>query len=98
MDWEGFQAIVWIRSAAMEKEVGKISHYYDRISVAVVQLTGELKLGDEIHILGRVTDFTQYVNSMEINHQKVESAGRGMEIALKVEDYAHRGDVIFKSN
>jgi hypothetical protein len=80
----------------MEKRVGTITHFYTRLSVAVVQLSGELKLADEIHILGHITDFTQYVNSMEINHAKIEHAGPGMEVALFVEEYVRVGDHIFK--
>lgn len=80
----------------MEKQVGKITHFYTRLSVAVLELSDELKLADEIHILGRITDFTQYVNSLEINHQKIERAGPGMEVALLLEEYARAGDAVFK--
>jgi hypothetical protein len=80
----------------METQVGKITHYYTRIGVAVLALTDELKLADEIHVLGRITDFHQYVNSLEINHQKIERAGPGMEVALLLEEYARAGDAIFK--
>lgn len=80
----------------MEKLVGKITHYYSRLGVAVLELSGEIRLADELHILGRITDFTQYVNSLEINHQKIERAGPGAEVALLLEDYARPGDAVFK--
>lgn len=80
----------------MEKLVGKITHYYSRLGVAVLELSGEIRLADELHILGRITDFTQYVNSLEINHQKIERAGPGVEVALLLEDYARPGDAVFK--
>lgn len=80
----------------MEKLVGKITHYYSRLGVAVLELSGEIRLADEVHILGRITDFTQYVNSLEINHQKIERAGPGTEVALLLEDYARPGDAVFK--
>ena len=55
----------------MDIRVGKVTHYYSRISVAVVELSGELSVGETIHILGRITDIDQQVDSMEIGHQKI---------------------------
>ncbi len=80
----------------MDIRVGKVTHYFDRISVAVLALSDELKVGDSIHIQGKNTDFTQRVASIEIEHQKLESAGPGKEIALKVLEPVHEGDVIYK--
>lgn len=79
----------------MDIQVGKVTHYYDRISVAVLELSGELKVGETIHIHGRLTDFSQRVGSMEIEHQKIETANPGAEIALKVLEPVREGDVIF---
>jgi len=81
----------------MEIKVGRVSHYYDRIGVAVLDLSGELKVGDTILILGRTTEFTQQVVSMEIEHQKVQSVGPGMEVALRVAEPVHKGDTVFKA-
>jgi len=80
----------------MEIRVGKVTHYYNHISVAVLELTGELKAGETIHILGRITDFDQRVGSMEIEHQKIQSAGPGTEVALKVIESVRKGDIVFK--
>ena len=80
----------------MDIRVGKVTHYYNHISVAVLELTGELKVGETIHILGRITDFDQRVGSMEIEHQKIQSAGPGTEVALKVIESVRKGDVVFK--
>lgn len=80
----------------MDIRVGKVTHYYDRISVAVLKLSGELKVGESIHILGRITDLDQRVGSMEIEHQKIQSAGPGTEVALKVIDTVRKGDKVFK--
>jgi hypothetical protein len=81
---------------AMEILVGKVTHYFDRIGVAVLDLTAELKVGDHILILGRITEITQPVNSMEIDHKKVQSAGPGMDVALLVADPVHVGDKVYK--
>ncbi len=80
----------------MNIRVGKVTHYYSRIRVAVLELSGEIKVGDIIHIIGRSTDFDQQVSSMEIEHQKVQSAGPGTEVALKVVAIVRKGDDVFK--
>jgi translation elongation factor EF-1alpha len=80
----------------MDIRVGKVTHYYSRISVAVVELSAELKLGDKIAILGHTTEFTQTVESVEIEHHKINIAGAGQEIALKVWDAVRKGDLIYK--
>lgn len=79
----------------MEVRIGRVTHYYNRIGVAVLELSGELKVGDEIHILGQTTDFTQYVRSLETEHQKVESAAAGADVAMKVAGRVRDGDEIF---
>lgn len=79
----------------MEKQVGQVTHYYNRLGVAVLQLSGGLKVGDVVHILGRVTDFVQTVESLEIEHQKVQSVGPGADVALKVIQRVREGDTLF---
>jgi len=80
----------------MEIRIGKVTHYYNHIGVAVLVLTGELKVGETIHVLGRLTDFDQQVGSMEIEHLKVQLVGPGTEVALKVIEPVREGDNIFK--
>ncbi len=80
----------------MDIRVGKVTHYYDRIGVAVLELYGELKVGETIHIHGHITDFTQRVGSMEIEHQKIESAEPKAEVALKMLEPVREGDILFK--
>jgi UPF0176 protein len=80
----------------MEIRIGTVTHYYNRISVAVLKLSGELKVGDKILILGRTTDIVQVVTSMEIEHRKVSAVSPGMEVALKVADSVRSGDEVYK--
>jgi putative protease len=80
----------------MEVQVGKITHFYNHINVAVLDLTGELKVGDIIHILGHITDFEQRVASLEIEHKKVQSVSAGMDVALQVEEPVRNGDCVFR--
>jgi putative protease len=80
----------------METKIGHITHFYDRISVAVLSLSDRLNIGDKIYISGHTTDFLQDVTSMEIEHQKVTSVGPGDEVALKVIEPVRKGDSIYK--
>jgi len=80
----------------MDVRVGKVTHYYNRIGVAVLELSGDLAVGDKILILGRTTDLTQAVTSMEIEHAKVQTVNPGMEVALKVAEPVRSGDIVYK--
>lgn len=84
------------RSRDMEKHIGQVTHYFTRLGVAALKITGELQVGDVIHIQGHTTDFVQTVESMEIERQPVESVGPGTEVGLKVLDRVRKGDAVFK--
>jgi translation elongation factor EF-1alpha len=81
-----------------EKELGKVTHYFGKISVAVVEVTEDevLKKGDKIHVKGATTDFEQQVDSMQVNHQDVEEAKKGDAIGLKVDEAVRENDQVFK--
>ena len=79
-----------------KKLVGKVTHYYGKIGVAVVELEDELKLGDEISIEGRTTNFRQKVESMQIEHKPIEVARAGDSIGLKVIEKVREGDKVYK--
>jgi hypothetical protein len=80
----------------METRIGEVTHYFNHLNVAVLDLSGELKVGDTIHFQGHAVDFTQLVDSLEIEHQKVQSAGPKKEVALKVAQPVHKGAGVFK--
>ena len=75
--------------------MGKITHFFNKIGVAVVELTGTLRVGDKIRIKGQVTDFEQTVDSMQIEHEQIEEAKPGQSIGLKVKDKVREGDEVF---
>ncbi len=79
-----------------EVRIGEIRHFYNKIGVGVLALEGPLGLDDTIHILGHTTDFQQQVLSLQIEHQAVEQAGPGDDVALKVVQRVRRGDRVFK--
>jgi putative protease len=78
------------------ERVGEVIHFYDRISVAVLRLTQALKVGDEVHFLGRHTDYQQQITSLEIEHQAVSEAAAGGEVALKTKQRVRPGDSVFR--
>lgn len=80
----------------MIREIGEVFSYYSGIGVAIVKLTGSIKKGDKIQFKGHTTNFEQVVNSMQINHKKIDSAKKGDDLGLKVDDRVRPGDKIYK--
>ncbi len=77
--------------------VGKVTDYFAKIGVAALVIeNGELYLGDTIHFIGHTTDFEQQINSMQIEHQPVESAKTGDAVGIKVKDRVRHGDKVYK--
>ena len=79
----------------MEQKIGKITHYFYKIGVAVILLDDKLNVGDEIRILGKHTDFYQKVTSMQIEHIAITSALKGQDIGLKVVQNVQEGDEVY---
>jgi putative protease len=79
-----------------EKKIGEVTHYFDKIGVAIIKLSAPLRMGDKIRVKGATSDFEQVVDSMQIDHQDVESAESGQELGIKVSDKAREGDDILK--
>ena len=80
-----------------EEKIGIISHYYNKIGVATIVLEGGLSVGDTIHIKGSTTDFTQKIDSMQLEHNRVETATAGNHIGIRVNEYAREGDIVYKA-
>lgn len=79
-----------------EKEIGKITHYYGHLSVGIIELSDGLKLGETIHIKGHSSDFTQGVDSMQIEHASVSEAKSGDSIGIKIAQKVHPHDKVYK--
>lgn len=78
-------------------KVGKISHYYDKIGVAVVEVLSPLKVGDRIKIVGHGEEFEQEVASMQVEHESVKTAKKGQSVGMKIDQPAKKGDEVFKA-
>lgn len=80
-----------------EIEIGKVRHYFDKLSVAVIELTaGELAIGDTIHIKGHTTDVTSKVESLQIEHTKLEKGAVGQSVGTRIAGKAREHDKVFK--
>ncbi len=79
-----------------EKEVGKFTHYYGHLGVGIIELSDSLKVGDTIHVKGHSEDFTQPVDSMQIEHAIITEAKTGDMVGLKVLQKVHPQDKVFK--
>lgn len=79
-----------------EKEVGIITHWFGKISVGIIKLKkAGLKVGDKIHIKGAHDDFTQGIDSMQLNHKDIKSAPKGKEIGIRVTKQVHENDKVY---
>ncbi len=79
-----------------EQLVGKVTHYFGKAQVAGIEITeGQLSVGDTIHIVGHTSDFTQKVDSMQIEHASIELAKVGDEIGIRVIEHAREHDEVY---
>jgi putative protease len=80
-----------------EEKIGIVTHYFGKIGVAALKITdGELRVGDMIRIKGHTSDFTQAVDSMQVEHESVEIARKGDEVGMKTAEYAREHDTVYK--
>jgi len=80
----------------MDKELGKVIHYFDKAMVAVIRLSDDLKVGDSVKFVHGESEFSQPIDSMEVEHEKIQSAKKGEEVAVKVEQKTHEGAKVFR--
>ncbi len=79
-----------------EKQIGTITHYYGHLRVGIIELQDVLKIGDTVHIKGHTDDFTEAVESMQIEHANVTEAKAGDIIGIKVTQKVHPHDKVYK--
>ncbi len=79
-----------------EKEIGKVIHYFDKAGVAVVRLSGAIKVGDTIKFKRTDDEFTETVSSMQVDHAAVASGKSGDEVAIKISQKTKEGVRVYK--
>ena len=83
--------------ALLEERIGVVTHYYGHLSVAILRLeSGTLRVGDMIHIRGHTTDFSQRVESLEVDHAPATEVGPNDDFGLKVDGHVREHDVVYK--
>ncbi len=80
------------------EHIGKVTHYYKKVRVGVIQLRADLHLGDDLHFKGAHTDFVQKIDSMQVDHAAVEQAVAHSEVALRVDQRVRQGDSVYRIN
>lgn len=84
-------------TAMAETQIGKVTHYFSKAGVAAIEITsGSLSVGDTIHIHGHTSDFTQAVDSMQLDNQPVTTATPGQSVGIKVKEHAREHDAVYK--
>lgn len=79
---------------AQDQPIGKITHFYSHLGVGIIALTAPLKQGDTIHVKGHTTDFTQKVNSLQLNHESINEGNQGDEVGIKLDAKVRHGDTV----
>lgn len=80
----------------MDIQIGKVTHYYDKIGVAVVEVMNQpLKVGDSVKISGHDKEFTQEVASLQVEHKQVNEVEVGESCGMKVDNPVKEGDVLY---
>lgn len=80
---------------ADKDKVGKVIHYYDKIGVAVIKLEKALKVGDSVKFVHGEDEFEQNIESMQLEHEQVQSGKKGEEVAVKVDRETKSGTLVY---
>ena len=79
------------------KPIGTVVHYFDKIGVGVLKLNGTLKVGDTITLKRNDDEFSQPVESLQVDHENIPSAKKGDDVGLKLEQPVKEGTLVFKA-
>lgn len=85
------------RAAPAGERIGIITHYFSHLSVAVLKLDPgmRLRVGDNIRVQGHTTDFSQRIESLQVDHAPVSEVGPRDDFGLKVREHARENDVVY---
>jgi translation elongation factor EF-1alpha len=80
-----------------EQLIGRVTHFFGKAHVAAIEITeGQLTVGDTIHVVGHTSNFTQKVDSMQLEHAPVQAAKPGENIGIQVVEHAHEHDKVYR--
>ena len=79
-----------------ETRIGNVTHYYNRLHVAAVEVTdGELHTGDTIHIKGHTSDLIQEIGSMQLEHEAIDVARPGDNVGIATDEHVREHDSVY---
>ena len=84
-----------VKIMAEEKLIGKITHYYGKLEVAIIELAEALKVGQTVHFKGAHDDFTQEVKELQYEHAAIAEGKPGQQVGIKVDQKVHENDQVF---
>jgi hypothetical protein len=76
--------------------LGQVEDYFAHVGVMALKLRAPVSVGDTIRVKGHTTDITQPVESMQIEHQPVQTASVGDSVGIKISGRARRTDIVYK--
>ena len=80
-----------------EKEIGVVTHYFGKIDVGAVKITDDrISVGDTVHVKGHTADFTMTVDSIQVEHEQVQTAKANDVVGIRVPEKVHEHDKVFK--
>jgi putative protease len=80
-----------------EVKIGVVTHYFGKIGVGAIDLTdGDLAVGDTIRVKGHTSDFTQQIESLQMEHERLQVATKGQQVGTKMKEHAREHDQVFK--
>jgi hypothetical protein len=80
-----------------EVELGRVTHYFSKIGVAAIAIEHEtLRVGDTIRVVGHTSNFTQKIDSMQLDNKPVQEAGPGQSVGFRVVEHAREHDKVYK--
>lgn len=78
------------------KQIGEVFNYFERVGVIALELKDSLKVGDTIRIIGGDKDFTEVIDSIQIDGKNVEKAKKGDQVGIKISEKVHKGYRVYK--
>ncbi len=79
------------------KPIGKVTHFYGNLNVAIVKFSKPVEAGIKVHFKGATTDFEEIIKSMQFDHQPIEKVKKGQEVGIKIAKKVREGDLVFEA-
>ncbi|MCH2440820.1 MAG: translation elongation factor-like protein [Candidatus Poseidoniia archaeon] len=79
-----------------QTEVGRVEKYFRKVGVAALELSTAIAVGDKLRFSGATTNFEMKLESMQIDHEVVESAAAGADVGIAVPERVRRSDTVYR--